>query len=489
MFSYLQKIGKALMVPVAVLPAAAILMGIGYWIDPTGWGANSQLAAFLIKAGAAIIDNMAILFAIGVAYGLSKDKNGAAALTGLVAFQVVTTLLSTGAVAQITGTPIEEVSPAFGKINNQFIGILCGVISGELYNKFSNVELPKFLAFFSGKRFVPIITSAVMIFVSFILLYVWPVIFKGLVGFGTSIAKMGAVGAGIYGFLNRLLIPVGLHHALNSVFWFNVAGINDIGRFWGSPEVAYADLPAVLEGTYHVGMYQAGFFPIMMFGLLGACLAFIQTSKSENKAKIASIMMAAGFTSFFTGVTEPVEFAFMFVAPALYLLHAILTGVAVFLAASFNWMAGFGFSAGFIDFVFSVKNPNANNPFMLLVLGLVFFVIYYLVFVSAIKMFNLKTPGREDTDEEIIEEKNTKVSHSQLASSLIPLLGGAENIEEVDYCTTRLRLRVKESANVDEIKIKKLVPGILKPSKNAVQVIIGPQVEFIADEIKRLLGK
>lgn len=489
MFSYLQKIGKALMVPVAVLPAAAILMGIGYWIDPTGWGANSQLAAFLIKAGAAIIDNMAILFAIGVAYGLSKDKNGAAALTGLVAFQVVTTLLSTGAVAQITGTPIEEVSPAFGRINNQFIGILCGVISGELYNKFSNVELPKFLAFFSGKRFVPIITSVVMIFVSFILLYVWPVIFKGLVSFGTSIAKMGAVGAGVYGFLNRLLIPVGLHHALNSVFWFNVAGINDIGRFWGSPEVAYADLPAVLEGTYHVGMYQAGFFPIMMFGLLGACLAFIQTSKSENKAKVASIMMAAGFASFFTGVTEPVEFAFMFVAPALYLLHAILTGVAVFLAASFNWMAGFGFSAGFVDFVLSLKNPNANSPFMLIVLGLVFFVVYYLIFVTAIKMFNLKTPGREDTDEEIIEEKNTKVSHSQLASSLIPLLGGAENIEEVDYCTTRLRLRVKESANVDDAKIKRLVPGILKPSKNAVQVIVGPQVEFVADEVKRLLGK
>lgn len=489
MFSYLQKIGKALMVPVAVLPAAAILMGIGYWIDPTGWGANSQLSAFLIKAGAAIIDNMAILFAIGVAYGLSKDKNGAAALTGLVAFQVVTTLLSTGAVAQITGTPIEEVSPAFGRINNQFIGILCGVISGELYNKFSNVELPKFLAFFSGKRFVPIITSVVMIFVSFILLYVWPVIFKGLVGFGTSIAKMGAVGAGVYGFLNRLLIPVGLHHALNSVFWFNVAGINDIGRFWGSPEVAYADLPAVLEGTYHVGMYQAGFFPIMMFGLLGACLAFIQTSKSENKAKVASIMMAAGFASFFTGVTEPVEFAFMFVAPALYLLHAILTGVAVFLAASFNWMAGFGFSAGFVDFVLSLKNPNANSPFMLIVLGLVFFVIYYLIFVTAIKMFNLKTPGREDTEEEVIEEKNTKVSHSQLASSLIPLLGGAENIEEVDYCTTRLRLRVKESANVDDAKIKKLVPGILKPSKNAVQVIVGPQVEFVADEVKRLLGK
>lgn len=489
MFSYLQKIGKALMVPVAVLPAAAILMGIGYWIDPTGWGGNSQLAALLIKAGAAIIDNMAILFAIGVAYGLSKDKNGAAALAGLVAFQVVTTLLSTGAVSQITGTPIEEVSPAFGRINNQFVGILCGVISGELYNKFSNIELPKFLAFFSGKRFVPILTSVVMIFVSFILLYVWPVIFAGLVSFGTNVAKMGAVGAGVYGFLNRLLIPVGLHHALNSVFWFNVAGINDIGRFWGSPELAYADLPAVLEGTYHVGMYQAGYFPIMMFGLLGACLAFIQTAKPENKAKITSIMIAAGFTSFFTGVTEPVEFAFMFVAPALYVLHAVLTGISVFLAASFNWMAGFGFSAGLVDFVLSLKNPNANSPIMLLLLGLVFFVIYYVVFLSAIKMFNLKTPGREDTEEEIISEKNAKVSHNQLASSLIPLLGGAQNIEEIDYCTTRLRLRVRESANVDDVQIKKLVPGILKPSKNAVQVIVGPQVEFIADEMKRLLGK
>lgn len=489
MFSYLQKIGKALMVPVAVLPAAAILMGIGYWIDPTGWGGNSQLAALLIKAGAAIIDNMAILFAIGVAYGLSKDKNGAAALAGLVAFQVVTTLLSTGAVSQITGTPIEEVSPAFGRINNQFVGILCGVISGELYNKFSNIELPKFLAFFSGKRFVPILTSFVMIFVSFILLYVWPVIFAGLVSFGTNVAKMGAVGAGVYGFLNRLLIPVGLHHALNSVFWFNVAGINDIGRFWGNPELAYADLPAVLEGTYHVGMYQAGYFPIMMFGLLGACLAFIQTAKPENKAKISSIMIAAGFTSFFTGVTEPVEFAFMFVAPALYILHAVLTGISVFLAASFNWMAGFGFSAGLVDFVFSLKNPNANSPVMLLLLGLVFFVIYYVVFLSAIKMFNLKTPGREDSEEEIISEKNAKVSHNQLASSLIPLLGGAQNIEEIDYCTTRLRLRVRESANVDDVQIKKLVPGILKPSKNAVQVIVGPQVEFIADEMKRLLGK
>jgi len=450
MFSYLQKIGKALMVPVAVLPAAAIMLGIGYWIDPSGWGANSQLAAFLIKAGAAIIDNMAILFAVGVAYGLSKDKDGAAALAGLVAFEIVTTLLSTGAVSQIMGIPQEEVHAAFGKINNQFIGILCGVISGELYNRFYKIELPKFLAFFSGKRFVPIITSVVMIVVSFILTYIWPIIYGALVTFGTSIAKLGPVGAGIYGFFNRLLIPVGLHHAVNSVFWFNVAGINDIGRFWGSPDMAYADLPEILQGTYHVGMYQAGFFPIMMFGLLGACAAFIQTSKPENRTKIFSIMVAAGFTSFLTGVTEPIEFAFMFVAP---------------------------------------KNPNANNPFMLVVLGLIFFVIYYFVFLFVIKAFNLKTPGREESEEEKAEAIKIKTTNSELAESLVGLLGGADNIVEVDNCTTRLRLKVKDSANIKEAEIKKLVPGVLKPSKETVQVIIGPHVEFVATELKRVLGK
>ena len=486
MFNYLQKIGKALMVPVAVLPAAAILMGIGYWIDPSGWGANSQLAAFLIKAGGAIIDNMPILFAVGVAFGLSKDKNGAAALAGLVAFEVVTTLLSVGAVAQMTGVPADQVSPAFGKINNQFVGILCGVIAGELYNKFHTLELPKFLAFFSGKRFVPIITSVVMLVVSFILLYVWPVIYSGLVGFGISIAKLGPVGAGVYGFFNRLLIPVGLHHALNSVFWFNVAGINDIGRFWGDPAAAYAGLPAAVEGSYHVGMYQAGFFPIMMFGLLGACLAFIKCAKPENQGKIKSIMLAAGFASFFTGVTEPIEFAFMFVAPALYLVHAVLTGISVFLAASFNWMAGFGFSAGLVDFVLSLRNPNASSPIMLLVLGVIFFVIYYVVFSFAITKFNLATPGRED--EEVVEVAGAEgvSSHTAVAVALLPLLGGKENLVSIDNCATRLRLEVVDGTKVNDAEIKKVAAGIMKRG-NAVQVIIGPHVEFVATELKKLV--
>jgi len=482
MFSYLQKIGKALMVPVAVLPAAAILLGLGYWIDPVGWGGESVLAAFFIKSGGAIIDNMPILFAIGVAFGMSKDKNGSAALAGLVSFLVVTTLLSPGAVGMIKGIPANEVPAGFAKINNQFTGILCGVISSALYNKFSEVELPKFLSFFSGKRLVPIISSFVMMLVSFILMYIWPAVYSGLVSFGEGISKLGPVGAGIYGFFNRLLIPVGLHHALNSVFWFDVAGINDIPNFLGGAK-SIAEGTAVIGKT---GMYQAGFFPIMMFGLLGACLAFVKTAKPENRAKISSIMLAAGFASFFTGVTEPIEFAFMFVAPGLYLLHAILTGISVFIAASMHWMAGFGFSAGFIDLVLSTRNPLAQGWYMLIIQGLVFFVIYYVVFKYAIEKFNLKTPGREDDDTAEVTETVKVTSNTELATALLPLLGGKANIVNIDNCTTRLRLDVVDSS-VKDGEIKKLVPGVLKPSKTAVQVIVGPEVEFVATELKKLV--
>lgn len=483
MFSYLQKIGKALMVPVAVLPAAAILLGLGYWIDPVGWGGESVLAAFFIKSGGAIIDNMPILFAIGVAFGMSKDKNGSAALAGLVSFLVVTTLLSPGAVGMIKGIPANEVPAGFSKINNQFTGILCGVISSSLYNRFSEVELPKFLSFFSGKRLVPIISSFVMMLVSFILMYIWPAVYSGLVSFGEGISKLGPLGAGIYGFFNRLLIPVGLHHALNSVFWFDVAGINDIPNFLGGAK-SIAEGTAVIGKT---GMYQAGFFPIMMFGLLGACLAFVKTAKPENRAKISSIMLAAGFASFFTGVTEPIEFAFMFVAPGLYLIHAVLTGISVFIAASMHWMAGFGFSAGFIDLVLSTRNPLAQGWYMLIIQGLVFFVIYYVVFKFAIEKFNLKTPGREDDDVSETKETVKVTSNTELATALLPLLGGKENIINIDNCTTRLRLEVIDSAVIKDKEIKKLVPGVLKPSKSAVQVIVGPEVEFVATELKKLV--
>ena len=485
---YLQKIGRALMVPVAVLPAAAILMGVGYWIDPNGWGGDSALAAFLIKAGAAIIDNMSVLFAVGVAYGMSKDKDGSAALAGLVGFLVVTTLLSPGAVAQIKSIAIEDVPAAFGKINNQFIGILTGVIAAELYNRFSSVELHKALAFFSGRRLVPIVTSVVMIIVSFILMAVWPVIYGGLVGFGESIVSLGSTGAGIYAFFNRLLIPIGLHHALNSVFWFNVAGINDIPNFLGGQGTIDAALAAgksldQVKGV--VGMYQAGFFPIMMFGLPGAALAIYHSAKKENKDKVASIMIAAAFASFFTGVTEPLEFSFMFVAPVLYVIHALLTGISVFIAASMQWIAGFGFSAGLVDMVLSSRNPLATQWYMLLVQGLVFFGLYYAIFRAVIVKFNLKTPGREDDEAVPVQAQTT--DRTELARQYLEVLGGQDNLVTIDACITRLRLTLKDRSIVDERKLKALgAAGVVKLGEQNLQVILGPLAEIIAGEMKAL---
>ncbi|HFS8460865.1 TPA: N-acetylglucosamine-specific PTS transporter subunit IIBC [Vibrio cholerae] len=481
---YFQKVGKALMVPVATLPAAAILMGIGYWIDPNGWGANSALAAFLIKAGAAIIDNMSVLFAVGVAYGMSKDKDGAAALSGFVGFLVVTTLLSPGAVAQIQGIDPSAVPAAFGKINNQFVGILVGIVSAEIYNRFSTVELHKALAFFSGKRLVPILTSFSGIFIAFILMYVWPHVYGGLVAFGESIQGLGSVGAGIYAFFNRLLIPVGLHHALNSVFWFDVAGINDIPNFLGGAK-------SIAEGTGIpgvTGMYQAGFFPIMMFGLPGAALAIYHTSTAKNKEKVASIMIAAGFASFFTGVTEPLEFSFMFLAPALYVLHAVLTGLSVFIAASMQWIAGFGFSAGLVDMVLSSRNPLAVNWYMLILQGLVFFVLYYVIFRTAILKFGLKTPGREDDDSD--NQVSGAKESSELAKQYLKALGGHDNLSNIDACITRLRLSVNDMSVIDEKTLKTLgAMGVVKLGTNNLQVILGPLAEIVAGEMKAISPK
>ena len=476
----LQKLGRALMVPVAVLPAAAILMGIGYWIDPVGWGANSPVAALLIKAGASIIDSMPILFAVGVAYGMSKDKDGAAALAGLVGFLVVTTLLSPAAIAQFTKVDVTAVAPAFGKINNQFVGIVVGVMSASLYDKFYKVELPKALTFFSGRRLVPILTSVAAMLLSLVLYFIWPVLYSGLVTFGKSIVSMGPFGAGIYGFFNRLLIPVGLHHALNGVFWFDVAGLNDIGNFWAS------------KGTKGItGMYQAGFFPIMMFGLLGGALAFVHTARPAQKAKVASIMGAAAFASFFTGVTEPIEFAFMFVAPVLYLLHAVLTGISLFIAASMHWIAGFGFSAGFVDLVLSSRMPMAVNWFMLILQGVVFFAVYYFSFKFVILKMNLMTPGRnpeEDVEETLeLDRTSTGSAHSQTAAVLLEALGGKENIVSVDNCATRLRLEVKDTDKINTALVKRYSSGILTPSKTTAQIVVGTQVQFVADELKKLV--
>ncbi|WP_216081688.1 N-acetylglucosamine-specific PTS transporter subunit IIBC [Citrobacter sp. MGH 55] len=485
---YLQKVGRALMVPVATLPAAAILMGVGYWIDPVGWGGDNALAAFFIKSGSAIIDNMSVLFAIGVAYGMSKDKDGAAALTGFVGFLVLTTLCSPAAVSMIQKIPADQVPAAFGKISNQFVGILVGIISAELYNRFSSVELPKALSFFSGRRLVPILTSFVMIVVAFIMMYIWPVIFDGLVNFGEHIQKLGSTGAGIYAFFNRLLIPVGLHHALNSVFWFDVAGINDIPNFLGGAQSIESG-KAVVGIT---GRYQAGFFPIMMFGLPGAALAIYHCARPENKAKVLGIMMAGAFAAFFTGITEPLEFSFMFVAPVLYVIHAVLTGISVFIAASMHWIAGFGFSAGLVDMVLSSRNPLATQWWMLIPQGLVFFAIYYVVFRFVITKFNLMTPGRElavagseadGQDLNVSSDKEQDVS--ALARQYIAAIGGSDNLTGIDACITRLRLSVKDSSLVNEGLAKRLgASGVIRLNKTSVQIIVGFVAEKIANAMK-----
>ncbi|MFU0758801.1 PTS system N-acetylglucosamine-specific EIICBA component [Serratia marcescens] len=483
------------MVPVATLPAAAILMGVGYWIDPVGWGGDNALAAFFIKSGSAIIDNMSVLFAIGVAYGMSKDKDGAAALTGFVGFLVLTTLCSPAAVSMIQKIPLDQVPAAFGKIQNQFVGILVGIISAEVYNRFSGVELPKALSFFSGRRLVPILISFLMILVAFILMYIWPVIFNGLVNFGEHIQKMGSVGAGIYAFFNRLLIPVGLHHALNSVFWFDVAGINDIPNFLGGQQSIEAG-KAVVGIT---GRYQAGFFPIMMFGLPGAALAIYHCARPENKAKVAGIMLAAAFAAFFTGITEPLEFSFMFVAPVLYVIHAVLTGISVFIAASMHWIAGFGFSAGLVDMVLSSRNPLATHWYMLIPQGLAFFVIYYVVFRFTINKFNLMTPGRElavagdETDGyDVNVDSNAGKDENEtttLARRYVGAIGGSDNLTGIDACITRLRLNVKDSALVNDALAKRLgASGVIRLNKQSVQVIVGTRAELIASAMRNVIA-
>lgn len=475
MMKYLQRLGKSLMLPVACLPVASILMGIGYWIDPSGWGANNVLAAFLIKSGSALIDNMAILFAIGVGVGMSDDNDGTAGLAGLVSWLVITTLLAPGSVAFFKKIPVEDVAAAFSKIGTQFTGIVAGLIGASCYNKFKGTKLPDALSFFSGKRCVAIMTAGCSIVASLILFFVWPALYGALVAFGEAIVSTGAVGSGIYAACNRALIPFGLHHALNSVFWFDVANINDLSNFWSG------------TGTLgQTGMYMTGFFPVMMFGLPAGALAMYHTAKDNQKKVAAGLLMAGALSSFFTGVTEPLEFSFMFLAPGLYFVHALLTGISAAICTLLPVRAGFNFSAGFVDWFLSFKAPMAVKPWLIIPIGLVFAVIYYVIFRFAIVKFDLKTPGRTDEDDSAAVLNSN--DFPAIAATVLEGLGGVKNVASLDYCATRLRLEIKDYTAVDEKKIKSAgVAGVIRPSKNAVQVIIGTKVQFVADEMKKLL--
>ena len=424
---------------------------------------------------------MALLFAIGVGVGMSDDHDGTAGLAALASWLMITTLLSTGVVTTIIPSIAESATKtlAFDKIENPFIGILAGIIGSACYNRFKDTKLPDWLSFFSGKRCVAIVSGVVSIVVSAVLLLVWPLLFGALVAIGKSIVSLDVVGAGIYAFLNRLLIPFGLHHALNSVFWFDAAGINDLGSYWAG------ELLNGAGGT--AGMYMAGFFPCMMFGLPAAAMAIIHCAKPEKKKAAASLMGAAAICAFICGVTEPFEFAFMFLAPALYLVYAILYGVFAAVTVALGFRAGFSFSAGLTDLVFSASLPAHAKTWMILPLGIAAAIVFYLVFRFAITKFDLKTPGREDDD---IDETKIELANNDftaMAAIILEGLGGKENVTSVDNCITRLRLEIKDYTAVDEKKIKSAgVAGVVRPSQKDVQVIIGTKVQFVADEFKKL---
>lgn len=488
MMKYLQKLGKALMLPVACLPICGILMGIGYLMCPATMqggdisGVIPMIGFFLVKAGGALIDNMALLFVIGVGVGMADDHDGTAGLAALASWLMITNLLSTGVVTTLMPAIADNQDKmiAFGKIANPFIGILAGIIGATCYNKFKSTKLPDWLSFFSGKRCVAIIAGVVSIIVSAILLFVWPLIFGLLIAAGNGIAGMGAVGAGIYAFLNRLLIPTGLHHALNNVFWFDIIGLGDLTNFWGGKTSA--------DVSWDLGMYMSGFFPCMMFGIPGAALAMIKSAKTGKKKVAIGLLSSAALCAFICGVTEPFEFGFMFLAPGLYVVYALLYGIFTVITTLVGFRAGFSFSAGATDLLFSASLPAAQKTWLIIPLGIAAFVVFYAVFRFMIVKFDLKTPGREDddtADEEKIELANN--DYTAIAATILEGLGGKENVVSIDNCITRLRLEVKDNTAVDEKKIKSAgVAGVVRPGKTSVQVIIGTKVQFVADEFKKL---
>ena len=485
MFKFFQNLGRSLMLPVAVLPAGAIIVGIGNLLKALSLLPTVSL--FFTTVGTAILGQLGLIFAIGVAIGMAKKNDGAVALAGALGYALVVKVLSPEFIAPLFNIKESAVNDGFSKMDNSnvFIGIIIGLIAAYCYNKFSDVELPTALSFFSGKRLVPIMTVFYCTFLIAILLFAWPFIYSAIVAFGKWLIGFGPFGAFLYGFFNRLLIPTGLHHALNAVFWFDTAGINDIGKFQTGQDA--------IKGI--TGRYQAGFFPIMMFGMPAAALAMYHTAESAQKKQVYGWFIASSISAFIVGVTEPIEFAFMFVAPVLFVIHALLTGLSLFIAALFHWTAGFSFSAGLIDYALSLVNPVANHPLMILVQGIVFFALYYFIFRFVIKIFNLNTIGRGDnlladptvnTTGKDGAETTSKSKYHHTASQILEGLGGSENITTLTNCATRLRMELKDNSIIDEQKIRNAgAVGVTKNGQHSAQVIIGTHVQQVADEIEK----
>ncbi|KAB8048259.1 PTS N-acetyl glucosamine transporter subunit IIABC [Klebsiella pneumoniae] len=463
---FFQRLGRALQLPIAVLPVAALLLRFG---QP-----DLLNVPFIAQAGGAIFDNLALIFAIGVASSWSKDNAGSAALAGAVGYFVMTK-------AMVTINP---------EINMGVLaGIITGLVAGAVYNRWAGIKLPDFLSFFGGKRFVPIATGFFCLILAAIFGYVWPPVQHAIHSGGEWIVSAGALGSGIFGFINRLLIPTGLHQVLNTIAWFQ------IGEFTNAAgAVFHGDINRFYAGDGTAGMFMSGFFPIMMFGLPGAALAMYLAAPKARRTMVGGMLLSVAITAFLTGVTEPLEFLFMFLAPLLYLLHAVLTGISLFIATALGIHAGFSFSAGAIDYVLMYSLPAASkNVWMLLVMGVVFFFVYFLLFSAVIRMFNLKTPGREDKAADVVTEEansNTEEGLTQLATSYIAAVGGTDNLKAIDACITRLRLTVGDSAKVNDAACKRLgASGVVKLNKQTIQVIVGAKAESIGDEMKKVVTR
>lgn len=460
---YLQKLGKALMLPIAILPVAALLLRLG---QP-----DLLDVPFMAQAGDAIFGNLPLLFAMGISVGLAVDGAGAAAIAGAVGFFVL----------KATTVAIDpNIDMSF------FGGIIAGIIAGHTYNRFHGVSLPAYLGFFSGKRLVPIMTGMFMLAVGWVCGYYWPGIQDGIDAFGRVVAESGPVGEFVYGTLNRALIPFGLHHVLSSYFWF---GLGDFTNAAG--DVVNGDLHRFFAGDPAAGVFMTGFFPIMMFGLPAAALAMYLTAHKNRRAQVGGLLFSVALTAFLTGITEPLEFMFMFQAPGLYAAHAVLTGTSMVITNAMGVHSGFGFSAGLFDMV--LNWGLATNPWTLVVIGLAFAAIYFCVFYFAINMFNLKTPGREDEGgnavevEAVVADKRGMSDNAYQARQFIKAIGGLGNVTNIDACITRLRLTLKDPSVADERVVKALgASGMIRVGEKNLQIILGPQAEIIAGEMKKI---
>ena len=457
MLNLLQKIGKALMTPIAVLPVAAILLRLGF-----GDIFDGQIALIMKSAGETIFSHLDLLFGIGIAYGLAKHNDGAAALSGAVGVLIA-----------------KAVYLSIDKDVNMgvFVGIIIGVLAGTLYNRYHDIKLPEFLGFFGGKRFVPIITAVSAIGVGVLAGYFWHFAQDGIDAFSNAIIGLNEIGTFIYGTLNRLLIPLGLHHILNSVFWFQLGEYTYLKD--GAEVVANGDLHRFFAGDKTAGVYMSGFYVIMMFGLPAMAYAIYLNTPQNSRKKVGAILAGVAFTSFLTGITEPLEFLFLFVAPLLFVLHAIFTGLALAIAQALDIHAGFGFSAGFIDYIINYK--LATNPLLILPLGMLFAFIYFVASYYTIRLFKLKIFD-ENTDDKVPVE-------NEEAIALIKALGGVENITNTDACITRLRMSVHDSSTLLEENFIALgAKGVIKPDKKSIQIVLGTRAEEVAEKIKEALG-